>query len=102
MTEEIISALLEWNPWFEEEMPASLIGQTREYEVTAYLSIPEIKILEGVRRSGKSTLLYQIIQHANIHGKSALYVNFEDDILQKYSLSDIYYAFLSLFPDEPY
>ena len=98
MTDEIISALLEWNPWLEDGMPASLIGITREYEVTAYLSIPEIKILEGVRRSGKSTLLYQVIQHANTHGKSALYVNFEDDVLQKYSLSDIYYAFLQKKP----
>lgn len=94
MNDEIISALLEWNPWLENEMPESLVGIKRAYEIISYLAIPEIKILEGIRRSGKSTLLYQIIQHAIIHGKKALYVNFEDETLQKYSLSDIYHVFL--------
>jgi uncharacterized protein len=47
-----------------------------------------------VRRSGKSTLLYQLVQHAQEKGKRALYINFEDNILNQYSLSDIYYTFI--------
>lgn len=94
MSDAIISALLEWNPWLEAGVPEELVGIRREYDLIAYLSIPEIKILEGVRRSGKSTLLYQIVHHAVAHGKSVLYVNFEDELLKTYSLSEIYYAFL--------
>lgn len=94
MSSEIISTLLEWNPWFEGEVPASLVGIQRDYDVMAYLAIPEIKILEGVRRSGKSTLLYQIVQHATQQQKKVLYINFDDDLLQQHSLADIYYAFL--------
>ena len=96
MNEEIISTLLEWNPWLKDVVPQSLVGISRKYHVVSYLSIPEIKIVAGVRRSGKSTLLYQIIQHAITNDKMALYVNFEDETLQRYSLSDIYDAFLEV------
>ena len=99
MEEEIIAALLEWNPWFEKnEVPQELIGISREYDIVSYLSIPEIKILEGVRRSGKSTLLYKIVQHGVQQGKKVLYVNFDDEALKKYALSDIYHAFLQHSP----
>lgn len=94
MNDEIVSALLEWNPWLEGEFPESLLGNARDYDITKYVAIPEIKILEGVRRSGKSTLIYQIVQYGLNHRKKVLYVNFDDEILRKYSLSDIYYAYL--------
>lgn len=94
MSDEIISALLEWNPWFDGAVPESLVGIEREYDVISYMLIPEIKILEGVRRSGKSTLLYQVACHAVVEKKKVLYVNFDDELLRKHSLSDIYYAFL--------
>lgn len=95
MREEIISTLLEWNPWFEGNVPEALVGIDREYDAVAYLSIPEVKILEGVRRSGKSTLLYQIVRSAYASQKKVLYINFDDEVLRKYSLEDVYYAFLS-------
>ncbi|GJM06507.1 MAG: ATPase [marine bacterium B5-7] len=94
MEKDIITALLEWNPWFEEEMPSDLVGIPRAYDMLSYLKIPEIKILEGVRRSGKSTLLYQIVRDATEQGKKSLYINFDDTQLQQHSLSDIYHAFL--------
>lgn len=98
MNEEIMSALLDWNPWFEREIPSELIGINRQHSLFSFLEIPEIKILEGVRRSGKSTLLYQLVDHAQKQDKLALYVNFEDSILSKYSLSEIYYTFLEKHP----
>jgi len=97
MNDEIISTLLEWNPWFEGNIPEALIGITRQYDLPSYLLIPEIKILEGIRRSGKSTLLYQIVQHAMTNNKTVLYINFDDEILRRHTLSDIYYAFFTIF-----
>lgn len=94
MNEEIMSALLDWNPWFEKQIPSELTGINRQHDLFSFLEIPEIKILEGVRRSGKSTLLYQLVDHAQKQAKLALYVNFEDSILSKYSLAEIYYTFL--------
>jgi hypothetical protein len=48
------------------------------------LHLPEVKVLTGVRRGGKTTLLYQVMQVLMERDKSAaccLYVNFEDPAL---------------------
>lgn len=103
---EILQALKDWNPWLEGEFPMELIGFPREYHLLDYLKVSEIKIIEGARRVGKSTLLYQLIYSILKTNKKILYVNFEDEILKKYSLADIYYAYLKenkidyLFVDE--
>jgi uncharacterized protein len=94
MNDEIISTLIEWNPWIEGDFPEELLGIEREYDIIQYLAVPEIKILEGVRRSGKSTLLYQIARQGIRLGKSVLYVNFGDEVFRRHSLSEIYYAYL--------
>lgn len=93
MHEEILRSLFDWNPWFEGEFPEELAGFPRDYDLVPYLQIPEVKILEGARRVGKSTMLYQIIKKILKQKKNVLYVNFEDEILKKYSLSDIVSAY---------
>lgn len=89
-----MSVLLDWNPWFEEELPDALLGINRQYAITDYTLIPEIKILEGVRRSGKSTLLYQVAAYAIAQQKTVLYINFDDELLKQCTLADLYYTFL--------
>ncbi|MFK3617180.1 ATP-binding protein [Coxiella burnetii] len=98
MHDAIIAALIDWNPWLEGPFPKELMGIERDYPISTFLAIPEIKILEGVRRSGKSTLLYQVVDHALQEGKKVLYINFEDEVLKRYSLSEIYYAYLQRAP----
>ncbi|MBS0655465.1 MAG: ATP-binding protein [Verrucomicrobia bacterium] len=89
MAEEILKSLYDWNPWFEGEFPEELVGHPRSLNLDPYLQIPEIKILEGARRVGKSTLLYQIMKKLVAENKKILYINFEDEILKKYSLGEI-------------
>ena len=89
MHNEILKALYDWNPWIETTFPKELSGYPRNYCLDDYLQIPEIKILEGARRVGKSTLLYQIIEKLLPSDKHILYVNFEDEILKKYTLNEI-------------
>lgn len=106
MSTEILQALADWNPWLEQEFPQKLLGFERQYDVSAYLALDEIKILTGARRVGKSTLLYQVIKTLLEQTKEILYINFQDEILHKYSLADIYYKYLQehkithLFVDE--
>lgn len=106
MKAAIIQALMDWNPWLEEAFPLELIGFPRDYLLLDYLQIPEIKIIEGARRVGKSTLLYQVIHTVLKTTKKILYVNFEDEILKQHSLADVVYAYLEnaeieyLFVDE--
>jgi hypothetical protein len=54
---------LDWNPWQDGSFPNDLLGLPRDYSLLHYLSIPEIKVLKGAMRVGKSTLLYQMIKH---------------------------------------
>ena len=59
-----IEKLSEWNPWWENpELIKTLMGEHRpSYDsLTNSINIKEITVLVGVRRSGKSTLMYQMI-----------------------------------------
>lgn len=94
MTDAILQALLDWNPWLEGAFPEALLGVPRVDPLLPLLDLPEIKVLEGARRVGKSTLLYQVIKHCLARNKKVLYINFDDDTLGRYPLKEIYYAYL--------
>lgn len=106
MKSAILQAIYDWNPWQVDGFPQELQGLARDYHLLDYLEIPEIKIMEGARRVGKSTLFYQVIHHVLAKSKNILYLNFSDEILKKHSLADIVYAYLEqrsidyLFVDE--
>src|ERR1700719_567736 len=98
MNEEILKSLYDWNPWIEGEFPKELAGFPRNYKLDDYLLIPEIKVLEGARRVGKSTLFYQIIEKLLEQDKNVLYINFEDEVLKKHTLNEIVSAFRETAP----
>ncbi len=94
-----IEKLNEWNPWWEG---GGLIGELKGKDRPQYASlidsveIREITIITGVRRSGKSTLMYQMIDHLLEEGtdpEQILFVNMEDKKLAKDSLDDIYQCY---------
>ena len=61
-----MQALTEWNPWWTgKTIDPEILGKPRELtgNVEDLLSFREIKVLIGLRRSGKSTLLYQFVNH---------------------------------------
>lgn len=94
--ENIIKALNDWNPWFQGVFPQELRGYTRDYPIFEYLNLAEIKILEGARRVGKSTLLYQVIEHVLTENNKVLYINFDDAELYQYSLKTIVETYLEV------
>ncbi len=93
--------LADWNVWWEKnEVPQNLLGQKRGIsdELIGLTALKEIKIITGVRRSGKSTILYQIIEHllnTGVPSKNILLLNFEDAGLAHYSPEEIYESYLS-------
>ncbi|RLE43104.1 ATP-binding protein [Candidatus Woesearchaeota archaeon] len=92
----ILQALTDWNHWWEAGVvEEALLGQNRPIlkQLISTLKLREIKLLIGVRRSGKSTLFYQLISHLlkkGVNPKEILLINFEDDVLSKKSLREIY------------
>lgn len=91
-----IEKLREWNPWWDEKKSIlRLRGKSRStYEsLIGSVNVKQITIITGVRRSGKSTLMYEMIAkllEKNISPEQILFVNLEDKRLSEDSLDDIY------------
>jgi len=102
-----IEKLSEWNPWWEDkELVKKLRGVHRpnyDYLINS-INIKEIVIIVGIRRSGKSTLMYQMINKLLANGtnpKQILFVNLEDKKLSNDSLEDIYLSYRKIMnPDK--
>lgn len=98
----IIEVLVDWNFW--EKRPE--LGITRQNYLEKLGSLEktgQVVTVEGVRRSGKTTLLLQYINRLigrGVESKDTLYINFEDPrFLGELSLKllqDIYEAYLEL------
>ncbi len=93
-------ALLEWNPWWrDKQILKEFVGieRTNTKKVLEFLGVREIKVLAGVRRSGKSTIFYQIIQKLIENGtnpENILYINFEDESLMDLDFDKIIELYL--------
>lgn len=94
-----LQRLSEANPWWvKKRVPEDMKGTARSEYATVLRSvgIREVTILTGVRRSGKSTLMYQMIDDllgAGVAPEQILFVNLEDTKLSRDSLEDIYSAY---------
>lgn len=85
--------ITDFNPWWKSsKVPASLLGKPRSNlpELISYLDYRQIQILYGMRRAGKTTLLYQLIDNLLTRRKISpyqiLYFSFD---LQDWSLDKI-------------
>jgi len=83
--------LKQWNPWWiEHKIPKTKTKIPRDFyleKITKLLNTREIICISGVRRSGKSTLMYQTIAHLldkNINPKNILYFNFDTPLQTKH------------------
>ena len=80
----IRKALSFWNGWWHGESVPDSIPRTEYLDtLIPLLDMREIIVLMGIRRSGKSTLLYQMIEHLLKTGSAnnICYINFDDNAL---------------------
>lgn len=89
--------LLIFNPWWsEKKIEKSLVGRRRRIfnEIQKYLEVRQILIISGLRRVGKTTLMFQVIDELlskrNVDPYHILYFSFDEeresieDILNEY------------------
>ncbi len=75
-----------WNPWWvynKVDFSKSKLNREILPYILKYLDVREIIVLKGIRRSGKSTVLYQIIDHLlkqGISSKNIFYFNFDQPL----------------------
>lgn len=74
--------ILEQRKW---PFPDDYVDQTAFNAVRPFLTTPDIVVMTGLRRSGKSTLLQVIRRQAK---EGDFYLNFEDDRLVDFELKD--------------
>ncbi len=65
----------------EEKAKTKVIERKIVKKAKKYLDYKEIMVITGVRRSGKTYLMYLLMQHLKEQGKKAVYINFEDERL---------------------
>ena len=90
-----IEYLENWNPWWaSKEVPEVLRGVDRMINPLIFKSLKEreIIVLTGIRRCGKTTIMYQMIDLllTDFKPSQILYVNLDDESLKKESLESIY------------
>jgi predicted AAA+ superfamily ATPase len=103
----MIEILKDWNPWWEKkDLIHELEGKSRPYysSLVNSINIKEIIIITGIRRSGKSTLMYQMVDSLlkkGINPEQILFVNLEDKKLIISDLDEIYNSYReNLNPDK--
>lgn len=94
MDESAKIALERQNPWWFGKKFDTGIDRLAWYpRLTTYLNTREILLLIGARRTGKSTLLYQIISHLLHNGTPAeaiLFINLDEPLFQSRSKDPAY------------
>lgn len=89
--------LFDFNPWWRtSSVPKNQIGKSREIldEILSFLDYRQMIILFGLRRSGKTTLMYQIINHLlakrDVPPFRILYFSFDEQAFDLNHLLEIY------------
>jgi uncharacterized protein len=75
----------------------------REIELTNYINTSQVIIISGIRRCGKSSLLYLIKEKMNLHESGYCYFNFDDEriIPDIAILEQVYNLHLEIHGKEP-
>lgn len=77
----------------------AIIREDYLLKIEAWLSRPEIIIIKGIRRCGKSTILHQIAQRTK---KKCVYVNFDDYRFLQHLDVSLLEEILNEYPDFDY
>jgi predicted AAA+ superfamily ATPase len=93
-----------WNPWWAQKMPPSLTGIRRDIteDIIKSLGTPHIKDIIGVRRCGKTTILYQVAEHLISHGvraKDIIFLNFDDPSINAATFEELQKEIFKINPD---
>nr|WP_300832610.1 ATP-binding protein [uncultured Acetatifactor sp.] len=107
---QVIKALRQYNPWWrmpsairEESKPQKRLAYYEALRMLKHESIRRFLVLSGVRRVGKTTILYQIMEHLideGVNPRNILYATFDNPILKLVNVESVLSIYESLYPIE--
>ena len=84
--------IFEWNQWWQEKYNFEKIKRDKLKDILHWIARKEIVSLIGVRRSGKTTLFYEIINYLiknkKINPKNIFFIKADDDRIKTENLID--------------
>lgn len=108
--EQVMKVLRQYNPWWqmssaikEEIKPQRRLAYYEALKMLTHKSIRRFVVLSGVRRVGKTTILYQIIDNLideSINPRNILYVSFDNPILKFTNAENVISIYESMYPIE--
>ena len=108
--EQVIKVLQQYNPWWrtpsaikEESKPQKRLAYYEALKTLTHKSIRRFAVLSGMRRVGKTTILYQIIEHLideGVNPKNILYATFDNPILKLVNVENVLSIYESMYPIE--
>lgn len=108
--EQVMKVLRQYNPWWqmtsaikEEVKPQKRLAYYEALKMLTHTSIRRFVVLSGVRRVGKTTILYQIIDNLideGINPRNILYVSFDNPVLKFINAEKAISIYESMYPIE--
>lgn len=108
--EKIIKVLWQYNSWWKtpatvknDAKPQRRLAYYEALQMLRHTSIRRFIVLSGVRRVGKTTILYQIIDRLlddGVNPRNILYVSFDNPILKLVSVETVLSVYESMYPIE--
>ncbi len=108
--EQVMKVLRQYNPWWrtpsaikEESKPQKRLAYYEALRILTHKSIRRFAVLSGMRRVGKTTILYQIIDHLideGINPGNILYVTFDNPILKLVNAENVLSIYEMMYPIE--
>lgn len=101
-------SIRKWNPWWAEKESIEKLSGVKRYitdDIKKTIEIKQIKDVIGVRRSGKTTILYQIIkllEEKSVKPKNIVFLNFDDTEINVASFEEIVKAIEKINPEVNY
>lgn len=108
--EQVIKVLRQYNPWWrtpsaikEESKPHKRLAYYEALKILTHKTIRRFAVLSGMRRVGKTTILYQIIDHLidrGINPGNILYATFDNPILKLVNVENVLSIYEGMYPIE--
>ncbi len=85
----------DWNPWWRESQSVAQLSGRKRTETDFLIQTlhdNKVTIISGIRRAGKTTLMYQLIEHLLVKGTdphNILFLGLEDNAFLNMEITDL-------------